>query len=481
MTSSLPQNWETWLLADVGEWSGGGTPTSTEDAFWGGDIPWVTPKDMKLRHLVSSQDTITPAAVENSAAKMIDAGSVLFVTRSGILAHSFPVATIGVTSTINQDLKAITPFEVIDVEYLGWALRALSRKILKSCSKHGTTVHSIEVPTLKGFGIPVPPLNEQRRIVAKIEELIVLLEKSAESLILAREQLHACRYSVLKRAFEGRLVPRDSTDESASILIERIAEKQMANRRKLPPNKKSTDRASAAVTSDEGVADHWQPVVAAIPAHWAYVDFEDGFENVSTSKIKVPETHYAVSGRFPIIDQGKSLVGGYTDDESKVINKAGSAIVFGDHTRCFKLVDFPFAPGADGTKVLKASECLDPKFAYYGCLSIRLPDRGYSRHYSFLKKAKFPVAPLKEQQRIVSKIEEIFSAQEKMGEDIEVALARITSLRQAILNRAFTGRLIPQNLNDEPASISLKRIRGEREEGITTKRRNNKNGKKEAA
>src|SRR5262249_17477612 len=156
--------------------------SSTNDAFWDGDIPWVSPKDMKVAVISSTQDRITEAAVENSAAKLIPARSVLFVTRSGILAHSFPVATTNLAVTVNQDLKAITPVGVVEPDYLAWALRYLERRILHSCTKHGTTVHSVEISALKALKVPIPPLNEQRRIVAKIEELFSELDKGVESL-----------------------------------------------------------------------------------------------------------------------------------------------------------------------------------------------------------------------------------------------------------------------------------------------------------
>ena len=179
---SLPPNWESWRLADVGQWSGGGTPSSSEASYWDGEIPWVSPKDMKTHRITTSIDTITQAALVNSAAKLIPNGAVLFVTRSGILAHSFPVATASLQVTVNQDLKAISPVEVIDPNYLAWTLRAFERRILTSCSKHGTTVHSIEIPALRELCIPIPPFPEQQRIVAKIEELFSELDKGVESL-----------------------------------------------------------------------------------------------------------------------------------------------------------------------------------------------------------------------------------------------------------------------------------------------------------
>jgi hypothetical protein len=153
MMDGLPDNWEKWPLADVGEWLGGGTPSSSNAQYWNGDIPWVSPKDMKVAVIKSTQDKITKAAIDNSAAKLVPAHAVLFVTRSGILARSFPVATTLNPVTVNQDLKAIVPNPAIDYEYLAWTLRFFERNVLTSCSKHGTTVHGIEVPSLKSLKV----------------------------------------------------------------------------------------------------------------------------------------------------------------------------------------------------------------------------------------------------------------------------------------------------------------------------------------
>ena len=127
-------------LKSAGTWSGGGTPSKANPDFWdNGEIPWVSPKDMKTSELNDSQDKITAKAVEASPAKLVPAGSVLMVVRSGILAHTFPVAIAKIDVTLNQDMKAITPKPGIRPEFLAHQLRALSTLILKTCTKSGTT------------------------------------------------------------------------------------------------------------------------------------------------------------------------------------------------------------------------------------------------------------------------------------------------------------------------------------------------------
>ena len=186
--------------------------------------------------------------------------------------------------------------------------------------------------------------------------------------------------------------------------------------------------------------DEWSPLPLDTPPHWEQIDFEDAFENIPLSRLKIPQKDYLSSGTIPIVDQGVNLIGGFTNDASKSIQSNRALIVFGDHTKCFKLVGFRFAPGADGVKVLKPTT-IDERFAYYACRVLRLPDRGYSRHYAFLKKSKIPLAPQNEQRRIVAKIEKLFSELDKGIESLKTAHRQLEVYRQSVLKHAFEGKL----------------------------------------
>ena len=213
--------------------------------------------------------------------------------------------------------------------------------------------------------------------------------------------------------------------------------------------------------------DEWTPTPLDIPPHWEQIDFEDAFENISLSHLKIPQKEYLSSGTIPIVDQGVNLIGGFTNDASRSIRPNRALIVFGDHTKCFKLVGFRFAPGADGVKVLRPIT-INERFAYYACRALRLPDRGYSRHYAFLKKSKLPLAPQNEQIRIVAKIEELFSELDKGIESLKAARAKLNVYRQAVLKHAFEGKLTAQWREEnkdklETPEQSLARIKKERE------------------
>lgn len=121
--------------------------------------------------------------------------------------------------------------------------------------------------------------------------------------------------------------------------------------------------------------------------------------------LKIAKTAFASSGRFPIVDQSQEEVAGWTDDESALIRPSDPLVVFGDHTCSVKLVEIPFAQGADGIKILRTSPGLDPRFLYYVLKSRPLKTEGYQRHFSLLKEMEIPLPPIAIQRQAVAEIE----------------------------------------------------------------------------
>lgn len=163
-------SWPIVMLSDVATLSSGGTPSKANATFWNGDIPWVSPKDMKTACIADAEDKITRTAITESAARIVGENSVLAVVRSGILAHSFPVATVGRDVSFNQDIKAITPKNgALLPSYLFWMLKGQEARILSIGIKKGATVHSLSNGFLEALPFPLPPINEQRRIVSLLD------------------------------------------------------------------------------------------------------------------------------------------------------------------------------------------------------------------------------------------------------------------------------------------------------------------------
>jgi type I restriction enzyme S subunit len=147
-------------------------------------------------------------------------------------------------------------------------------------------------------------------------------------------------------------------------------------------------------------------------------------------------------GRFPVIDQGQDYIAGYSDAEDRVIREDLPLVIFGDHTRCVKYVDFPFILGADGTKVLKPKEALfESKFFYYTLVDLDIQSRGYNRHFPLLKEKILPL-PGKDEQR---KIAAVLGLVQRAIEQQERLIALITELKKTLLHKLFT-----EGLRGEP-------------------------------
>lgn len=143
---------------------------------------------------------------------------------------------------------------------------------------------------------------------------------------------------------------------------------------------------------------------------------------------KTKQKDYLLAGQLPIIDQGKKLIGGYSNDLTKTISCDLPVIVFGDHTKVVKYISFPFGAGADGIKILKPKENIFPKYLYYATqyLTLKMEDKGYARHYQHLEKKDLSVPPLEEQQRIVARIEELFS-------ELDAAVATLERTKELLI------------------------------------------------
>lgn len=134
------------------------------------------------------------------------------------------------------------------------------------------------------------------------------------------------------------------------------------------------------------------------------IDFEDALDKVTYST-KIKSSDYKEKGTYPVIDQSDNFIAGYWDNSEDVFKLTKPVTIFGDHTRCFKYVDFDFVLGADGVKILQPSDEFNPKFFYYLIRNIEIKNLGYSRHYKELKEKQIPLPPLSVQEEIIAEIE----------------------------------------------------------------------------
>lgn len=168
----VPEHWSLPRLKTITQATSGSTPTKSVEAYWNGDIPWVSPKDMKVDEIKTSIDRISAQALDETNIQLVEPGAVLIVVRGMILSRTLPVATNRVPVTINQDMKALrVQNEVMQADYLRTLLKGLSPYIvslLVSSSGHGTKkLDSSAWGTLR---VPTPPLEEQEKLLNEITE-----------------------------------------------------------------------------------------------------------------------------------------------------------------------------------------------------------------------------------------------------------------------------------------------------------------------
>lgn len=194
----MGEAWQEVRVGDLATWRGGLTPSMTDPAFWdGGTIPWLSSKEISASVLRTSSRSVTEQALVSGGLRLVSPGAVAMVVRSGILAHSFPVAFVPFAATVNQDIKIGEPAPDVDGRFLAYLLESQARTILSLYRKTGTTVQSINVPALMDHRVSLPPLAVQRRIVDLMEHLDNQVDRLAEEQLASERTYQALLSSVL--------------------------------------------------------------------------------------------------------------------------------------------------------------------------------------------------------------------------------------------------------------------------------------------
>ncbi|WP_211297664.1 hypothetical protein [Ottowia oryzae] len=314
-----------------------------------------------------------------------------------------------------------------------------------------------------------------------------MLLSNIELLATAPGGVAKLRELILTLAVQGKLVPQDPADEPASVLLQKIrAEKD----RLMAEGKIKRDKPLAEIAEEEKPFE--------LPVGWEWVRLPEIYYSISPSSNKLLSSAVEIEGRFPVVDQGQRPIAGYTNDRALLIEIPGPVIVFGDHTKAIKHIDFDFVAGADGTKILRPV-LQDEKFFAFQLRGFDLEDRGYARHFKVLNAQLFALPPLAEQSRIVTRVEalmrlcdaleakgqleaahhaqvvstllgtltasttpeELAAHWQRVAQHFDLLLDRpeaIDALEQTLLQLAVRGLLVPQDPTDEPASELLDRV-----------------------
>lgn len=441
--SELPTGWSHFSLNDLGGLSGGKTPSKANPAFWSSpDVPWVSPKDMKRNLLEDAEDRISQIAVDEAGMTLYPAGSVLMVTRSGILQHTFPVALAGAELTVNQDIKVLRPIEGIDAKFAFYLLKSYGGKILSACAKDGTTVQSIDSEKLEAFAFPLPPLAEQTRIAAKLDELLAQVDTLKARIDGIPALLKRFRQSVLAAAVSGRLTEEWRARNCCPAWREIKLEDMLAG-------------------TKDGIC-------------------RGPFGSSIKKEFFVPAGYKVYEQKNAIRDS--SSIGEYFVDEGKYKELERFSVRPGDFIiSCagtlgrISLLPVGAPAGLINQALIRIRTNKDLVLDEYFLIFFRSPvfqeklivsaRGGAMQNLASTKEIKAleiycPTIP--EQTEIVRRVEQLFAFADQLEAKVKNAKARIDRLTQSILAKAFRGELVPQDPSDEPACELLARIQAQR-------------------
>jgi type I restriction enzyme S subunit len=205
----IPEHWEITKIKYQFNVQGGGTPSKENPSYWNGDIPWVSPKDMKQKEIIDTIDKTNLLGISNSASKIVEAESLLMVVRSGILQRTIPIGINKLPVSLNQDIKSFTSKGNHSINLLYYFIKGWETQLLEDWTKEGATVESIEMEYLLNFPLPMPSSNEQRDIVRFMESeekrVLTIINKAQQEIELLKEY----KTALISEVVTGKVDVRD--------------------------------------------------------------------------------------------------------------------------------------------------------------------------------------------------------------------------------------------------------------------------------
>ncbi len=423
----IPKTWVNSKLGDICFTTSGGTPSRKRDDYYGGTIPWVKSGELSKGVITKTEEYITDAAVKGSSAKVFPAGTLLIALYGATIGK---LGFLGVDAATNQAICGIFKNEILDLNYLFYFLYHNKNKLIEQGA--GGAQPNISQTILKELEITIPPPVEQLRIVAKIEELFSDLDKGIENLKTAQEQLKIYRQAVLKYACEGRLTNPELNE-------------------------------------------------GQLPIGWQLKKLGEIFKSTSGGTPSRKRDDF-YGGNIPWVTSGELSKGLINQTDEYITEEAlrnSSAKIFPAGTLLIALY------GATIGKLGFLGIAAATNQAVCGIFPSEDVSLNYMFHFLTLNKQKliesavggaqpnisqtilkdlevcYPVEN-KIQELVVAEIESRLSVCDKIEESIEQGLKQAEALRQSILKKAFEGKLVPQDPNDEPAHVLIQRIKSER-------------------
>ena len=418
----IPAHWIWTQIGDVTFMEAGGTPARTKSEYWNGNIPWVKIGDMHGKYTSVTEESITQKGLECSTAKVLTKGTVLY----SIFASIGTVSILTIDAATNQAIVGISHTNAIDNEYLYYVLMGLKSVVIQK--QHGMAQMNINQTILKEAPFPLPPLAEQKRIVAKIEELMPFVEQYAAASTklntLNASFPEMMKKSILQEAVQGKFVPQDPNDEPASLLLKKIAEEK---KRLIKEGKIKKQKPLPEITEDEIPFD--------IPESWEWIRLSDiskqitdgehstpkrvsdfcGFyllsaRNVRDGEIKLDDVDYVDNSEFERISSRCNPVKG--DILISCSGSVGRCAVVNDDNKYVMVRSAAMASPimCDSNYLMYAiqSDCVQRQIN-----ALKKQTAQANLFLGAISVLKLPLPPYNEQKRIVSKLNQVLSHTEK--------------------------------------------------------------------
>ena len=420
----IPESWKWVKVGNVGSWSSGATPSRTNSAYYGGIIPWLKTGDLNDGFIKKIPEFITDLALEKTSVRLNPVGSVLMAMYGATIGK---LGILDISATTNQACCACIPYEGIHNKYLFYYLMSMRRSYIAMAE--GGAQPNISKEKIVNSLIPLPPLAEQKRIVAKIEELLPLVERYAAA-YEKLEQFNAkfpedMKKSILQYAIQGKLVEQRAEEGTGEELYQQIqAEKQhLIAEKKIKKEKPLPEIAENEIPFD-------------IPESWKWVRLNNIAESIvdcphSTPKYLDMETEYCTIDTNCIDGKGDITKWRYVDADTYTARIARLTpqkddIVYtreGSICRAAILPEGPKVCLGQRVMLIRSANGVFPQFIRRLLMSpmvirkLTEQQKGIGAKHvnvSDVCNLILPLPPLAEQERIVAKLEEILPLCERL-------------------------------------------------------------------
>ena len=357
-------------------------------AYYGGTIPWLKTGDLNDDYVKDIPERITDKALKETSVKLNPEGSVLIAMYGATIGK---VGILTYPATTNQACCACSELCGVDNRYLFYFLISHKDEFIRQAG--GGAQPNISKEIIVNTPMPVPPIEEQKRIVYEIEKWFRIIKVIDDSELSIRAVTDTCKAKILDLAIHGKLVPQDQNDEPAIELLRRIN-----------PDFTPSDNL------------HYE---GTLPLGWSLCRLEDILEYEQPQAYIVKSTDYSEKYETPVLTPGKSFILGYTNESDGICNTL-PVIIFDDFTTESKYVDFPFKVKSSAMKILRVKGEIDIRYVTFFMSITRLTGDTHKRYWiSEYSKLCIPLPPLQEQKRIVAKIVELNEQLDRLSADIQ--------------------------------------------------------------